>query len=169
MPDISDGIGQPSGGEPDSPHKKPHKKPKYKIVSNKVLSSCSVIIDVTALLIWLAWYFTGLLGYHVYNDPGLWGLEPWEDVSSMVILFEALAVIIFTGFRLFGAVLLSTAATAGILFWGASHSDNGLFFGLGGIILLFLLSCIAVAAAVAFMDVQYQKDRQSQERRVKAD
>lgn len=164
MPDISDGIGQPSGGEPDSPHK----KPKYKIVSNKVLSSCSVIIDVTALLIWLAWYFTGMLGYPIY-DPGPRGLELWEIVSSMVILFEAFAVIIFTGFRLFGAVLLSAAATAGILFWGASHSDNGLFFGLGGIILLSLLSCIAVAAAVAFMDVQYQKDRQSQERRVKAD
>ena len=25
MPDISEGIGQLSGGEPDSPHKKPHK------------------------------------------------------------------------------------------------------------------------------------------------
>lgn len=116
MPDISDGIGQPSGGEPDSPHKKPHKKPKYKIVSNKVLSSCSVIIDVTAFLIWFTRCFTDALGYRVYNNPGLWGLEPWEDVSNIVIFFEVLAVIIFIGFRLFGAVLLSAAATAGILF-----------------------------------------------------
>ena len=62
MPDISDKVGQPSGGEPDSPHK----KPKYKIVSNKVLSSCSVMIDVTAFLIWFTRCFTDALAWLLY-------------------------------------------------------------------------------------------------------